>query len=100
MWLIIIDIVIVALVVRAFEPLITLLLRNEEMFGARLTLPLNASRPVDPTLEQHRIPRILHQTAATEKIPEAWVDLVKSCKEAYSDYEYKVRNPGEAEQTQ
>jgi hypothetical protein len=39
---------------------------------------------------QRTIPRIFHQTSANETIPEAWKDLVKSCKETYSEFEYKV----------
>ena len=86
-----IDLIIVALVVCAFEPLITLLVRNEELFGARLALPRNSSKSTDHSLDQyHTIPRILHQTSATDDIPERWVAARQSCKDVYSEFEYKV----------
>jgi hypothetical protein len=89
--LLLIDIFIVTVLVNAFWPLITLLRRNEELFGARLTFSLNDTS-FPPTLpEQQTIPRIFHQTSANETIPEAWTDLVQSCKNTYSDFEYMVR---------
>jgi hypothetical protein len=88
--LVLIDFLIVAILVKAFWPLITLLRRNEELFGARLTLPLNDTSFAPTLPEQQTIPRIFHQTSANETVPEAWKDLVKSCRDAYSDYEYKV----------
>ncbi|KAM0215317.1 hypothetical protein ACHAPA_004035 [Fusarium lateritium] len=87
--LILIDFLIVAILVKAFWPLITLLRRNEELFGARLTLPLNDTSFAPTLPEQQTIPRIFHQTSANETVPEAWKDLVKSCRDAYSDFEYK-----------
>ncbi|KAJ5874355.1 uncharacterized protein N7529_002785 [Penicillium soppii] len=82
---------VVGLLLQIFEPLITLLHRNEELFGSRVAL----HTPVTPG-SQHRItslceiPRILHQTTATETVPEKWIEPQQSCKEAYSDFEYKV----------
>ena len=38
----------------------------------------------------HQIPRILHQTAKNETIPDIWVDSQESCLTTYSSYEYKV----------
>ncbi|KAJ4251448.1 CSG1/SUR1-like protein [Fusarium torreyae] len=87
--LLLIDIIIVVVLVKAFEPLITLLRRNEELFGARLTLPLNDTSFGPDLPEQQTIPRIFHQTSANETVPEAWTHLVQSCKDAYSEYEYK-----------
>lgn len=87
--LFLIDLMIVAFLVHSFDPLITLLRKNEELFGARLTLPVNGSSSSVPSSEVHAIPRILHQTSATTTIPDKWVDLQKSCKEAYSEFEYK-----------
>ncbi|KAF5023462.1 hypothetical protein F66182_4462 [Fusarium sp. NRRL 66182] len=84
--LLLIDIIIVAVLVKAFEPLITLLRRNQEMFGARLTLPLNDTSLHLP--EQQTIPRIFHQTSANKTVPEAWTHLVQSCKDSYSEFEY------------
>ncbi|KAF7550249.1 hypothetical protein G7Z17_g5863 [Cylindrodendrum hubeiense] len=88
-WLLLADLVIVLLVVHAFEPLITLLVRNEELFGARLTLPLNGTSAADEHDHLHPIPRILHQTSATETIPDKWIQLQQSCKDSYSEFEYK-----------
>ncbi|KAG5745192.1 hypothetical protein H9Q72_001907 [Fusarium xylarioides] len=87
--LLLIDFLIVAVLVHAFYPLITLLRRNEELFGARLTLPLNDTSFGEDVPAQRTIPRIFHQTSANETIPEAWKDLVKSCRETYSEFEYK-----------
>ncbi|KAH7246771.1 nucleotide-diphospho-sugar transferase [Fusarium tricinctum] len=84
-----IDIFIVVALVKMFDPLITLLLRNEELFSARLTLPLNDTSFNLSPLQKQTIPRILHQTSANETVPYAWTDLVQSCKSAYSDFEYK-----------
>ncbi|KAM5380088.1 hypothetical protein ACJZ2D_003735 [Fusarium nematophilum] len=91
-YLLLMDILIVALVVRAFEPLITLLRRNEEMFGARLTLPVNETVAAEPdeSSDRQTIPRIFHQTSATEEVREDWVLAHQSCQDAYSDFEYKL----------
>lgn len=89
-WLFLIDLIIVALLLRAFEPLITLLRRNEELFGARVALSRDNALEVSNHPDRHRIPRILHQTCANSTIPEKWVESQQSCKEAYSDFEYKV----------
>ena len=91
MILLLIDVFIVTVLVNAFWPLITLLRRNEELFGARLTFELNGTST--PTLpEQQTIPRIFHQTSANETIRPAWAELVQSCKATYSDFEYMVRS--------
>lgn len=89
--LLVIDIVIVIFVLRGFMPLITLLQRNEELFGAHLTLPvIDHPQTAGHHGEEHPIPRILHQTTATEKIPDKWAFSQHTCKEAYADYDYKV----------
>lgn len=86
-----IDLMVVGLLLQFFAPLITLLRRNEELFGSRVALPA----PYRPDARYQmtssgQIPRILHQTAATETIPNKWIESQQSCKEAYSDFEYKV----------
>lgn len=91
-YLLLADVFIVAFLVHAFEPLITLLVRNEELFGSRLVLPLNETLHPKPPAALNKIPRILHQTSATEIIPDKWIHLQKSCKETYSEFEYKVRS--------
>ncbi|KAJ5771849.1 hypothetical protein N7520_002378 [Penicillium odoratum] len=73
------------------EPLITLLRRNEELFKPRVTL----SEQEDLNNLQNfnvsgHIPRILHQTAATNIIPGKWVESQESCKEVYGDFEYQL----------
>ena len=90
-FLLLIDLMIAALLLQAFEPLITLLRRNDEFFGPRITLSdSDSSNSWHQTTRSNQIPRILHQTTATETIPEKWVQPQQSCKEAYSDFEYKV----------
>jgi hypothetical protein len=89
--LLLIDVSVVVFLVCALEPLITLLARNEELFSPRLTLHDVGPAP-SPTLgAKHKIPRILHQTTPNDTIPAKWVESQRSCREAYSDYEYKVR---------
>ncbi|KAJ9143685.1 Mannosyl phosphorylinositol ceramide synthase sur1 [Pleurostoma richardsiae] len=88
--LLLIDLIIVGLVVRSFEPLITLLRRNEELFGSRLVLSRDAPHDADHHTGRHTIPRILHQTCANETIPEKWAAPQQSCKDTYSDFEYKL----------
>lgn len=91
-YLLFIDFVIISLLIHLFAPLITLLIRNEELFGARLTFHGNDTPGHDdPSSERRTIPRILHQTTANETIPEQWVGPQMACREAYSDYSYKVR---------
>lgn len=91
LFLLLIDLMIVRLLLQAFEPLITLLLRNEELFGPRVALSgPDTSDAWHQTDRPNKIPRILHQTTATEMIPDKWVQSQRSCKEAYSDFEYKV----------
>ncbi|KAJ6127233.1 hypothetical protein N7523_002845 [Penicillium sp. IBT 18751x] len=89
--LLLLDVLIVVLLVHTLEPLITLLQRNEELFEPRVSFQgtdgLNDLHEVNGT---KRIPRILHQTAATDVIPDKWVESQKSCKEAYGDFEYKL----------
>ena len=87
--LLVIDLLIVGILVHLFNPLITLLRRNEELFGARLTLPLDTPYAEDKP-DQHTIPRIFHQTSATKDIPEKWLESVNGCKEVYKTFEYKV----------
>lgn len=89
--LLLVDLVILGLLLYTFEPLITLLRRNKELFGPRVALP---SSPVlfdrNHTAQSSKIPLILHQTTPKEMIPDRWVESQKSCKRAYSGFEYKV----------
>ncbi|OQD79184.1 hypothetical protein PENANT_c058G06362 [Penicillium antarcticum] len=89
--IVLINLVIVGLLLYALEPLITLLRRNKELFSPRVALPSsNILYDRNRTDRLSHIPRILHQTTATETIPEHWVRSQKSCKQAYSDFEYKL----------
>lgn len=88
-----IDLMVVGLLLQSLEPLIILLRRNEELFGSRVAL----HTPYTPdtrhqTTSSYEIPRILHQTTATERVPDKWMKSQQSCKDAYSDFEYKVGN--------
>ena len=82
---------VIGLLLWTFEPLITLLRRNEELFGSRVALhtPYTPDAPYQKTLS-YEIPQILHQTTATETIPDKWIKSQQSCKDAYLDFEYKV----------
>ncbi|CAK7206812.1 CSG1/SUR1-like protein [Sporothrix eucalyptigena] len=90
--LLLIDLLIIVLLLVAFEPLITLLRRNEEFFAPRVVLsgPANIDAWDGAANKPNSIPRILHQTTATEVIPEKWRDSQNSCKKAYKDFEYKL----------
>lgn len=93
MFFFLIDLVIIVLLLRVLEPLITLLRRNEELFGPRVALSgHNTSNAWYQADHPSGIPRILHQTTAEEKIPDKWVQSQQSCKKAYSNFEYKVYN--------
>ena len=89
--LLLIDLMVVGLLLQIFEPLIILLRRNEELFGSRVALHTTYTPDArHQTTSSWEIPRILHQTTATETIPDKWIESQQSCKEAYSDFEYKV----------
>ncbi|CAM1502435.1 Fc.00g044190.m01.CDS01 [Cosmosporella sp. VM-42] len=89
-YLLLADLIIFGSLLRLFDPLITLLLRNEELFGPRVTLSRPDTSDVLKPSSQNRIPRILHQTTANETIPEKWVVSQQSCKVAYSDFVYML----------
>lgn len=89
-YLLLFDLILIGLLVHYLEPLITLLQRNQELFGHYVSLLHHGEtsdfhRPAEQT-----IPRILHQTCANEVIPEVWASSQQSCREAYADFEYKV----------
>ena len=90
-FLFLVNLVIVGLLLFALEPLITLLRRNKELFSPGMTLPSSSiSYDRNRIARLSHIPLILHQTTAKETIPDPWVRSQKSCKQAYSDFEYKV----------
>lgn len=92
LFLLMINLAIFVLLLHTLEPLITLLRLNEQLFSPRVTLPSPRISSIgNRTAQSNRIPLILHQTTATEEIPERWVQPQESCKKAYSEFEYKVR---------
>ncbi|KAL7793751.1 glycosyltransferase family 32 protein [Trichoderma ceciliae] len=91
--LLMIDLAIVGLLLYSLEPLITLLRRNEELFSPTVSLSHNDTSSVphySDDLGRAKIPRILHQTCANSTIPEKWIQPQQSCRETYSDFEYKL----------
>ncbi|PYH42983.1 glycosyltransferase family 32 protein [Aspergillus saccharolyticus JOP 1030-1] len=90
--LLLIDLTVVGLLLHTLRPLITLLYRNQELFAARGTLP--SSNLLPQNLSEYPnpsgIPLILHQTAATENIPERWQNSQQSCVEVYANYQYML----------
>lgn len=90
-FLLLTDLMLVRLLFHAFEPLITLLRRNDELFKSQVSFGSARTSDVrDREDRPNKIPRILHQTTATEAIPDRWVRSQRSCQEAYSGFEYKV----------
>ncbi|KAJ6126325.1 hypothetical protein N7523_001937 [Penicillium sp. IBT 18751x] len=90
-FLFLLDVLVIWLLIHQLEPLITLLRRNEELFKPQVTL--SDQEDLNSLHKMHRssrIPRILHQTAATNIVPDKWVESQASCKEAYGDFEYKL----------
>jgi len=67
-----------------------LLRRNEELFQPRVALSQHDIGASWPQPGPRSIPRILHQTCANDTIPDKWVNSQRSCKEAYSGFEYKL----------
>ncbi|KAJ6134807.1 mannosyl phosphorylinositol ceramide synthase sur1 protein [Penicillium sp. IBT 18751x] len=92
--LFLLDVLVIWLLIHQLEPLITLLRRNEELFKPQVTL--SDQEDLNSLHKMHRssrIPRILHQTASTNIVPDKWVESQASCKEAYGDFEYKSTIP-------
>lgn len=89
-YLLLVDLMLVWLLLYSLDPLITLLRRNEDLFGARVALSRTDTPGGGRHSDRHNIPRILHQTCANETIPHKWVDSQQRCKEVHSDFEYKV----------
>lgn len=88
MILLLVDFVIIITLVLSLKPLISLLLHNHNLFQPRFNFHHSIAAPDEPG--KPKVPRILHQTAANSTIPEKWIVSQHSCKEVYSDYEYKV----------
>lgn len=89
--LLFLDFMVVWLLIHHLEPLITLLRRNEELFKPQVTLSgFEDGSNLESKNESNNIPRILHQTTATDTIPDKWVESQRSCMKAYGDFEYKV----------
>jgi mannosyltransferase OCH1-like enzyme len=86
------DLMVIGLLLQTIKPLISLMYHNKELFTPQTGLSgLNTSDTWGQVNQSNKIPRILHQTTATEVIPDYWVEPQRSCKNAYLDFEYKVR---------
>ncbi|KAJ6058030.1 uncharacterized protein N7446_008929 [Penicillium canescens] len=88
-FLLLFDLVVLGLLLAILHPLISLLLRNNELFGPRDIFPPGERTEVRNSTGR-LIPRILHQTCANETIPAKWAEAHASCKNAYADFEYKL----------
>lgn len=88
-FLLLTDLVVLGLLLAILHPLISLLWRNNERFGPRDVFPPGERTEVRNSTRL--IPRILHQTCANETIPAKWAEAHASCKNAYADFEYMVR---------
>ena len=85
-----IDIILIGLLVRSLEPLITLLRRNDQLFRPQVSLGGQYIPETTRQQARQRIPRILHQTCANNTIPDKWIESQRSCREAHAAWEYKV----------
>ena len=93
MLLLLTDLIVIGLLLQTIKPLIILLYRNKQLFSPQVVLSsLNTSDVWQQTNQSYKIPRVLHQTTATKVIPNDWVQSQKSCKDAYSDFEYRVNS--------
>lgn len=91
MLLLLTDLIVVGLLLQTLNPLIILLYRNKQLFNPHVVLSShNTSDIWHQTNQSNNIPRILHQTTATEVIPDDWIQSQRSCKDAYSEFEYMV----------
>ena len=94
----IINLLVIALLVRSVFTLITLLTETGDADAiSRAEIPDLQS----PWIESRPqlIPKIIHQTYINETIPERWLEPVQQCRDMHEDYEYKVRTlrgPGRA----
>jgi len=85
----IINILVVALLLKVLWPLLSLLVLNgssDAISRAELPAPGSSSLDAIPPL----IPKIIHQTWKNATIPEKWQEAQKSCLDIHADYEYKV----------
>jgi len=85
----IINILVVALLLKVLWPLLSLLVLNgsrDAISRAELPAPDSSTLDAIPQL----IPKIIHQTWKNATIPEEWREAQKSCLNIHADYEYKV----------
>lgn len=87
--LLLIDFTILFALICILQPLISLLLHNQELFGTHIDLS-QAEQSSPGKGEGPQIPRIFHQTCKNETIPPMWAEAQASCLDTYSDYEYKL----------
>ncbi|KAF5003156.1 hypothetical protein FDECE_10301 [Fusarium decemcellulare] len=84
------DLVLFCLLLHTLWPLISLLLHNQELFPAQVTVTSNDTSEAFHIPKRPQIPRILHQTCKNDTIPKMWAESQKSCLKTYSDFEYKL----------
>ena len=89
-YLILINLIILGLLIHSIRPLITLLIRNNELFAINFSVNHAAQPDAFQKPDGKKIPRILHQTAPNSSIPEIWAASQQSCQKAYSEFEYKL----------
>lgn len=84
-----INILVVALLLKVFWPLLSLLVltgASDAISRAEVLAPGSSSLDSIPQL----IPKIIHQTWKNTTIPEIWQEAQKTCLDMHPDYEYKV----------
>lgn len=85
----VVNLIIIAFLVRSVSTLLSLLLEDasaDAIHRAELPSPNSSLIEQRPQL----IPKIIHQTYINESIPEVWQDAQQSCIDLHPDYEYIV----------
>ena len=87
---IVINVFIVAILVRSVFTLLTLLLEDGSADAIRSA---EIPAPNSPLIDTKTpfIPKIIHQTYVNNSVPQNWREAQRSCIELHTDYEYKVR---------
>ena len=86
---IVINVLIVAFLVRSVYTLLTLLVEDGSQDAIRSAeIPAPNSPMIDT--KTPLIPRTIHQTYVNNSVPKNWREAQKSCINLHPDYEYKV----------
>ena len=92
--ILLVTIAIMSSLVWFLEPLIILVRKNDSLFRPEVPFVNGDGHPTTSASFEsgnNMVPRILHQTYATDRIPDNWEASQQSCKLAYADFEYMVR---------